>query len=63
MPRDKMGTPKQIEESAVAAGGHMLELFSIPRGKAEYPTPEEMVIHGCVVIPKAWRPKQQKDFA
>lgn len=63
MPREKMGTPKEIEESALKAGGAMLELFSIPRGRAEYPTPEEMVIHGVVVIPKDWRPRQQKDFA
>jgi hypothetical protein len=63
MPREKMGTPKEIEASAISAGGNMLELFSIPRGRAEYPTPEEMVIHGCVVIPAHWKRRQQQDFA
>lgn len=63
MPREKMGTPKEIEASAVAAGGNMLELFSIPRGKAEQPTPELMVQHGLVVIPKDWKRGQQRKFA
>lgn len=63
MPREKMGTPKQIEESAVSAGGNMLELFSIPRGRAEHPTPELMVAAGLVVIPKDWVRKQHKNFA
>lgn len=63
MPRDKMGTPAEIEASAVSAGGNMLELFSIPRGRAEYPTPEEMVVAGVVRIPKDWVKRQQKNFA
>lgn len=63
MPRDKMGTPKEIADSAISAGGAMLELFQIPRGRAEYPTPEQMVIHGVVKIPANWTPRQVKGFA
>lgn len=63
MPRDKMGTPKQIEESAVSAGGNMLELFGIRRGRAEVPTPEGMVAAGLVKIPKDWVKRQTKRFA
>ena len=63
MPRDKMGTPSEIEASAVRAGGAMLELFGLPRGRAEYPTPEDMVRNGAIQIPAAWRPNQLKDFA
>lgn len=62
MPRDKMGTPKEIEESAVRAGGHMLELFGMPRGRAEYPVPEQMIAAGLVIIPKHWKRGMQKGF-
>lgn len=62
MPREKMGTPKQIVTSAVAAGGSMLELFGIPRGKAEHPTPEMMVAAGLVHVPKGWVAKMNKGF-
>lgn len=54
MPRTKMGTPKEIEASAVSAGGHMLELFSLPRAADTGLLP---------IIPKDWKRKQQKDFA
>jgi hypothetical protein len=63
MPREKMCTPHEIEQSAVSAGGNMLELFGIPRGKAEAPTPEAMVIAGLVKIPKDWVKRQVKNFA
>lgn len=63
MPRDKMGTPKEIEESAVRAGGAMLELFSLPRGKAPIPDPDALAASGLVKIPADWVKKQQKNFA
>jgi len=63
MPRTKMGTPDEIVDSTVRAAGSMLELFGIPRGRAEYPTPEQMVAAGLVKIPADWRPRQQKGFA
>jgi hypothetical protein len=63
MPREKMSTPKEIEESAIRAGGQMLELFSLPRGRAPIPDPDALAASGLVVIPKDWKPKQQKNFA
>lgn len=54
MPRDKMGTPKEIEHSAIMAGGNMLELFGLPRGRDTGQLPQ---------IPADWKKKQQKDFA
>jgi hypothetical protein len=54
MPREKMGTPKEIEHSAIMAGGNMLELFNLPRGEDTGKLPE---------VPKDWVRKQQKDFA
>lgn len=63
MPRNKMGTPKEIEESAVSAGGAMLELFSLPRGRAPLPDPDQLAASGLVKIPKDWVKKQQRKFA
>jgi hypothetical protein len=63
MPREKMGTPKDIEESAVKAGGAMLELFSLPRGRAPIPDPDALAASGLVVIPADWKQRQQKNFA
>jgi len=63
MPRDKMGTPKEIEESAVKAGGAMLELFSLPRGRAPIPDPDALAASGLVKIPADWVKKQQRNFA
>ena len=54
MPRDKMGTPKEIEASAVRAGGAMLELFKLPRGQWNGALPQ---------VPDDWKPGQQKAFA
>jgi hypothetical protein len=33
LPRDKLGTPKEIVRSAVTFGGELLEAFQLPRGK------------------------------
>jgi hypothetical protein len=63
MPRDKMGTPKEIEHSAIMAGGNMLELFSLPRGRAPIPDPDKLAASGLVKIPKDWVKGQQKKFA
>jgi hypothetical protein len=63
MPREKMDTPKNIEESAVRAGGAMLELFSLPRGRAPIPDPDALAASGLVKIPADWVQKQQKKFA
>jgi hypothetical protein len=53
MPRDKMGTPKEIEASAVRAGGAMLELFKLPRGQWTGALPQ---------IPDDWKRGQQRGF-
>lgn len=54
MPRSKMGTAKQIEHSAVMAGGAMLELFRLPRSGDKGLLPQ---------IPEDWKAKQTKGFA
>jgi hypothetical protein len=33
LPRDKLGTPKEITRTAVRFGGELLEAFQLPRGK------------------------------
>jgi hypothetical protein len=63
MPRDKMSTPRQIVESAVNAGGSMLELFGLPRGRAPIPDPDALAASGLVKIPADWRVKQHRNFA
>ncbi len=63
MPREKMTTPKDIETSAINAGGAMLELFSLPRGRAPIPDPDALAASGLVVIPADWKQGQQKKFA
>jgi hypothetical protein len=63
MPRDKMGTPKQIEHSAIMAGGNMLELFGLPRGRAPIPDPDALAASGLIQIPKDWVQRQQAKFA
>jgi hypothetical protein len=63
MPREKMSTPKDIEESAIKAGGAMLELFSLPRGRAPIPDPDMLAASGLVKIPADWKQRQQKGFA
>jgi hypothetical protein len=53
MPRDKMTTPKEVAESAMRAGGAMLELFGLRRGACDGTMPE---------IPKDWKARQQRKF-
>lgn len=54
MPRNKMGSPREITKSAVNAGGQMLELFGLPRGQDTGQLPE---------IPRDWRARQTRGFA
>lgn len=54
LPRHKMGTPREVEHSAVQAGGSMLELFGLPRGKWTEQLP---------VPPTDWISGQQRGFA
>jgi hypothetical protein len=54
MPRDKMGTPREVAESAMRAGGQMLELFGLKRGQADGTMP---------TVPKDWKVKQTRHFA
>lgn len=44
----------ECAKSAVQAGGAMLELFSLPRGRYDGRDP---------VAPKDWKPKQDKSFS
>lgn len=63
MPPEKLGTPKEIVRSAISAGGHMLELFGLPRGRAPIPDPDILAASGLVKIPRDWRKGQQRRFA
>jgi hypothetical protein len=63
MPREKMGTPSEIEHSAIMAGGNMLELFGLPRGRAPIPDPDMLAASGLVKVPRDWVKKQHKNFA
>jgi hypothetical protein len=62
MPRNKMGTPKEIEHSAIMAGGNMLELFGLPRGRAPIPDPDALMMSGLIKIPADWKRKQTRNF-
>lgn len=61
LPPSKLGTPKEIVESAISAGGHMLELFGLPRGRAATPDPDQLAL--LVKIPRDWKKGQQRHFA
>jgi hypothetical protein len=63
MPPHKKGTYNEIMASTVKAGGGMLELFSVPRGRNPYPDEEDMYRSGIVKIPRDWVKKQQRAFA
>ena len=54
LPKDKLDNYKEVVQSSVQAGGAMLELFSMPRGKWDGRDP---------VIPTDWKPKQEAGFA
>lgn len=54
LPKDKLGTPHEVVKSAIQAGGAMLELFGMKRGKWDGEEPQ---------APKDWAPKQEAHFA
>lgn len=53
LPREKLGSPKQVTQSAIEFGGQLLEAFGLKRGPWDGSLP---------VVPPAWVYKQQKDF-
>lgn len=53
LPREKLGTPKEIAHSAVTFGGELLEAFGLPRGAWDGQLP---------IVPASWKPRQQSDF-
>jgi hypothetical protein len=56
LPKDKLGTPKEIVRSAAMFGGQLLEAFQLPRGKWDGRDP---------ICPAAWSrktPFQAKGF-
>lgn len=54
LPKDKLDNPKEVTQSAIMAGGAMLELFGYKRGKWDGSDP---------TIPKDWTAKQEAHFA
>lgn len=53
LPRDKLGTAKEVAHTAVNFAGEMLEAFSLPRGAWDGRVP---------VVPASWRPKTEQRF-
>lgn len=54
LPKDKLGSHKEVVKSAIQAGGAMLELFGMRRGAWDGSDPK---------IPSDWKPKQEANFA
>lgn len=52
LPREKLGTPKEVRKSAIEFGGQLLEAFSLPRGPWD----------GRLPIVPNWKPKQTSRF-
>lgn len=53
LPREKLGTAKEIRASVVEFGGQLLEAFKLPRGAWDGRLPE---------VPLAWRHGQDGNF-
>lgn len=53
LPREKLGTAKEVTHTAVTFGGEMLEAFQLPRGAWDGRMP---------IVPKNWRPKREQRF-
>lgn len=53
LPRDKLGTPKEVKHSAVVFAGALLEAFQLPRGAWDGRLP---------IVPASWRYKQDRQF-
>jgi hypothetical protein len=53
LPRDKLGTPKEIKHAAVMFAGELLEAFQLPRKEWDGTIP---------IVPYHWRYRQQGNF-
>lgn len=53
LPREKLGTPKQVTQAAVTFAGELLEAFELPRGAWDGRLP---------IVPAAWKYKQDRAF-
>lgn len=53
LPREKLGTPKEVTHSAVMFAGELLEAFQLPRGAWDGRLP---------VVPAGWKHKQDRAF-
>lgn len=53
LPREKLGTPKEITHTAVEFGGQLLEAFGLKRGAWDGSIP---------IVPRAWTHRKEKDF-
>ena len=53
LPREKLGTPKEVTHAAVTFAGELLEAFQLPRGAWDGRPP---------IVPAAWKYKQDRAF-
>lgn len=53
LPKDKLGTHKEVMQSAIKFGGELLEAFQLPRGAWDGRLP---------IVPAGWRPKTEQRF-
>lgn len=53
LPREKLGTPKEVTHAAVMFAGELLEAFQLPRGAWDGRPP---------IVPTAWKYKQDRAF-
>lgn len=52
LPRDRLGTPKEVRHSVVMFAGELLEAFGLPRGAWD----------GSLPIVPDWKHKKDRDF-
>jgi hypothetical protein len=53
LPREKLGTPKEVKHAAVMFAGELLEAFQLPRKEWDGTIP---------IVPHHWRRRQQGQF-
>lgn len=53
LPREKLGTPKEVARTAMEFGGQLLEAFGLRRGPWDGTTP---------TVPKHWKMRQESHF-
>ena len=53
LPRDKLGTPKEIAHAAMLFGGQLLEAFGLKRGAWDGTAP---------IVPTTWKRKTESKF-